>query len=198
MDGEALTKGISFVNVKAFTIQRFGQEGYDAVLERLTPADREVLPSVVTIGWYSLALYARLINALEEAHGYGDMALVVQLGRFEAERDLTLIHRVFLRIMNPAIVVEKTGEYWRRFHDTGEWKLTRESPTRLSGTLEGWGCVDEALCRELVGYLTRLMELVGAKNVLIEHPRCRARQQDECFFKARWGTGDAGPDSAAG
>jgi len=57
----------------------------------------------------------------------------------------------------------------------------------VTGTLENWGVVDVALCRELVGYLGRTIELVGAKNVLMEHPRCRARGDRACFFQARWG-----------
>jgi len=186
-DGLAKTKGVGFVNVKSFTVERFGAQGWDAVLERLTPEDREELSSIVSVGWYSLPLYARLIRALDEVHGYGDLSLVVQLGRYEAERDLTTIHRVFLRFTNPAFIVEKTGEFWKRFHDTGEWKVTREN-NGVAGVLEGWGCVDHALCRELGGYLTRVLELVGAKNVIVEHPKCRARGDVQCLFRARWGS----------
>jgi hypothetical protein len=186
-EGEARTKGVGFVNVKSFATERFGANAWDAVLERLAPEDREELSSIVSVGWYSLPLYARLIHALDDVHGYGDLSLVVQLGRYEAERDLTTIHRIFLRFTNPAFIVEKTGEFWKRFHDTGEWKVERE-PNGVAGTLEGWGCVDHALCRELVGYLSRVLELVGAKNVVFEHPRCRARGDGQCFFRARWGS----------
>ena len=185
-EADAKTKGVGFVNVKSFATERFGARAWEAVLERLAPEDRDELSSIVSVGWYSLPLYARLIRALDEVHGYGDLALVVQLGRYEAERDLTTIHRVFLRFTNPAFIVEKTGEYWKRFHDSGEWKIARE-PNGVAGVLEGWGCVDHALCRELVGYLSRVLELVGAKNVIFEHPKCRARNDGQCLFRARWG-----------
>jgi hypothetical protein len=182
------TKGVGFVNVRAFAVERFGAGGYTAVTERLTPADRAELDSVVPVGWYSLGLYARVIRALDEVHGYGDLSLVLQLGRYEAERDLTTIHRVFLRLANPAYVVEKFGDYWRRFHDSGRWELIRESDTQVSGYLDEWGYVDHALCRELVGYMGRLLELVGARNVVMEHPKCRGRGDARCFFRGRWGT----------
>jgi predicted hydrocarbon binding protein len=182
----AVTKGIGFTNVRNFVKEKWGDEGWEAVLQRLRPDDRDVLASVVPIGWYSLALYAQLIRAVDEVHGYGDLSVLVQLGRYEAEKDLTTIHRMLLRLVNPATVVEKSMDYWRRFHDTGTWNIRRVSPTEVEGLLEGWGVVDHALCRELGGYLARLLELVGARSVVVEHPRCRANGDADCFFSARW------------
>jgi predicted hydrocarbon binding protein len=185
-EGEAKTKGIGFTNVKSFTVGRFGEPGWTAVLEKLGPKDRDELQAVIPVGWYSLELYARLIRAVDQVHGRGDLGMMKELGRYEAEHDLTTIQRAFLRLFNPAFAVEKTGEYWKRFHDTGTWHVTRD-PHGLSAVLDGWGVVDTALCREVVAYLTRFLELVGAKNVAVEHPKCRGRADPQCLFKARWG-----------
>jgi predicted hydrocarbon binding protein len=187
---QAKTKGIGFSNVRAFTIGRFGDPGWAAVVETLPKEDREELLSVIPVGWYSLALYARLIRALDKVHGRGDLALMKDLGRYEAEQDLTTIHRVFLRFANPAFIVEKTGEYWKRFHDTGTWNVTRDDHG-VSAVLDGWGVVDSALCRELSSYITRVLELVGAKNVVVEHPKCRGRADPQCVFRGRWGLSEA-------
>ena len=184
---EAKTKGVTFVNVRAFVRERFGDEGWPATLEHLVVADREELGNVISVGWYSLALYARLLRALEAAHGDGDFSLVVRQGRSQAERDLSTIQRMFLRMANPAFAVEKMGAYWRRFHDTGTWQIDRATPTRVCGALVDWGVVDHALCRELGAYMGRVLELVGAKNVHVEHPTCRAKGDPRCVFDARWG-----------
>ena len=186
MPAEAKTKGVGFVNVRTFARERFGDEGWSATLAQLSPADREELASVIPMGWYSLPMYARLIRALDALHGFGDLSLVRELGRYEADKDLTTIHRVLLRLANPAFIVEKAGEVWRRYHDTGTWNITREATNRVSGTLDGWGCVDEALCREAAAYMARCLELVGARGVVMEHPQCRAKGESRCFFLARW------------
>lgn len=183
----ANTKGVGFTNVKAFTERRFGDDAWERLVSAMDEADREELRAVISMGWYPLALYARLIRALDRMFGAGDLALIAELGRFEAERDLTTIHRVLLRLANPAFIVEKTGEYWQRFHDTGRWDIRRRSPTSFTGTLSGWGYVDEALCLELESYMVRCLELVGAKNVSMHHPRCRGRGHDDCFFEATYG-----------
>ena len=182
----ARTKGVGFCNVRSFTIERFGADGWARLLAAMAPDDREVLASVIGVGWYDLALYARLIRRLDGMHGQSDLGLVAELGRYEAEQDLTTIHRLFMRLANPAFVIEKAAEYWRRFHDTGEFHVTRDGPTRLHGTLDGWGVVDSALCREVAAYISRLLELVGAKDVRIQHPRCRAHGEEVCAFVMNW------------
>jgi hypothetical protein len=185
--GLALTKGINFVNVRAFAETRHPVTGgWDAVVAGLEEEDRRVLEGVVAIGWYPLGLYARLIRVVDRVHGTGDLQRVAALGRYEAERDLTTLHRIFLRLANPIYLLEKSAEYWRRFHDSGRWVIVQPSPREAVGHLEGWGCIDEALCTELTAYLGRAFELTGARHVRMDHPSCRAREDARCTFKARW------------
>jgi predicted hydrocarbon binding protein len=186
---DAKTKGIGFHNVRTFTLDRYGLEGWVDVLAELVPEDRRVLDEMLPVGWYSLPLYARVIRALDEVHGAGDLALVVQLGRYEAERDLTTIQRAFLRMASPAFLLEKSADYWRRFHDTGTWSIQREGTTRVRAYLDGWGHVDTVLCRELIGYFSRAFELVGARKVWVDHAQCRAFGGDRCLFVGGWGEG---------
>jgi len=182
----ARTKGVGFINVRAFVTERFGAAAWNTVVAALDAAGRETLASVVSVGWYDLALYARLIRIVDDQLGVGDLRLVHELGRFEAERDLTTIHQWFLKLIRPSIAIEQTGKYWRRFHDTGEWLIRRKGDREVLGTLVGWGVVDSALCRELVAYLARTLELLGGRDVAMDHPRCRARGDVECEFRLRW------------
>ncbi|MCC6559610.1 MAG: hypothetical protein IT372_42380 [Polyangiaceae bacterium] len=192
----ATTKGIGFVNVRSFVHERFGAPAWQALVASFPEADRVVLGSIVSIGWYDLALYARLIRALEAQHGTGGLKLVHALGRYEAERDLTTIHAWFLRLFGPHTALDQMGKYWRRFHDTGEWAIERRSDREAVARLEGWGVVDAALCRDLIGYMSRLLELVGGRDVSLDHTRCRARGDARCEFHLRWRT--SGEARAAG
>ena len=88
--------------------------------------------------------------------------------------------------IRPSIAIEQTPKYWRRFHDTGERTMERRGDRELVGRLDNWGVVDSVLCRELVGYMSRTLELLGAREVMFDHPRCRARGEPTCEFRARW------------
>jgi predicted hydrocarbon binding protein len=182
----AETKGISFVNAQAFCGEIGGSDGWSRVLGSMSAADREVLQSVLAVGWYDLWLYARLIRAIDATLGSGNFELIKTLGRFEAERDITTVYRLFFRLANPGYAIEKTMAYWRRFHDTGVWEVSRISDTAVHGTLSDWGVVDMALCLELTGYMPRVIELVGGKNAVMVHPRCRSRGADVCSFELSW------------
>jgi hypothetical protein len=182
----AITKGITFTHARNFVEEKFGSKGWAKVLEQSRPDDRAVLGGVVAVGWYELDLYARLLRSIDVAHGLGDLELLTGIGRYGAEKDLNTVYRLFFRLQSPAYAIEKIAEYWRKFHDTGVWTVEREGSGKARGTLREWGCVDRALCREMTAYMTRVLELVGAKDVRLSHPRCRADGETECFFSLRW------------
>ena len=87
----------------------------------------DAVNAVVGVRWYPLALYARLLRAIDQQIGAGDLRAIPPIGRFEAERDLPTIHRLLLKMVNPAYVVDKVAELWPRYHSTGELRSYRVS-----------------------------------------------------------------------
>jgi len=45
---------------------------------------------------------------------------------------------------------------------------------------------DELFCRELEGYLARMFELAGAKDMKVIHSECRSRGDTRCIFEGTW------------
>jgi len=199
----ATTKGIGFINVRSFVTERHGAPAWKAIVDSFAPADRAVLSSIVPGGWYELELYARLIRAADQHLGRGNLTLVYALGRYEAERDLTGVYQWFLKLFGPSTAIDQIGKFWQRFHDTGEWSIVRRGERDFLAQLAGWGVADAALCRELLGYLGRALELLGGRDVTFDHPRCRVNGDPACEFQLAWrtikesreagGTGDLPP-----
>jgi len=180
-----MAKGIGFLHVRAFVEERFSASGWEQLGQRLSEDDRTALRSLTATGWYSLALYARLLHAVQDTFGWDEHEIIRQQARYQAERDLKVIFRVFFRLANPSYVVSKATEFWNRLQSAGTWTIEREGASKVRGTLDGWG-VDRLLCVELVAYMERLIELVGGKNVVGEHPACRAQGQPSCVYTLRW------------
>lgn len=181
----ASVKGVAMYDVMLFTQQRFGADAWEALLASMSPKDRQALASILPVGWYDLALYARLLRQLVEAHGQGRPALLEECGRFGAEHDLTTIHRMFMRIASPGFILDQAMKLWRRFQDTGSWQVDR-TELRTVGTLTGWGHVDELLCRELSGYIAGMISHGNGTDVQVTHPHCRARGAPACVFVGTW------------
>jgi hypothetical protein len=186
----ARVKGVVALNVRDYAVATAGERAWGRVLERLLPEDREVFASMVPVGWYDMALYDRANRALAEVLAAETLAtpesVMVDVGRYAAEHDLKTIHRLFLRMANPAYVLERSADFWKRFHDSGTWHVERESPTRVRARLEGWGSEDELTCVRLAAYIERLFQLVGARNGSMQRLACRARGDEACLFAARW------------
>jgi hypothetical protein len=181
----ARTIGSNLVNTRRFVIERFGLSGWAKMLAQVSPQDREALAHVTDDGWFDEGLFLRQLGGVARGLGGGELKLLDELGRHNAERDISGPQRLFFRLANPAWVLEKSAEYWRKFHDTGIWEIQRQSHGAI-GTLSNFEVVDEAFCATVNAYIGRLFELVGAKGAVSEHPQCRARKGEHCVFVVRW------------
>lgn len=175
-------KGLVVVNARAFA-ERARDGGWDDVVGRLSPGDRDTLAGVISAGWYPIGLYDRVHVALADALG-GDQAMRA-LGRFSAEGDLTTVHRLFLRMASPTFLIQKYAEFWRRYQTTGEWTIGGTPPWRARARLDGWGSREEVTRVRLVAYIERMLELIGFEKVSVV--RTPSRASLELIIDARGG-----------
>jgi hypothetical protein len=75
---------------------------------------------------------------------------------------------------------------WGKYHDTGIWEVRREGERHVVGFVRQWRGASEILCAGALFYCERLFELVGAKDVRIQHPECVARGAARCQFVVDW------------
>lgn len=182
----ARVKGVVLLNSREFALASGGDVAWNTALERLSAEDEQALAAVIPVGWYEMGLYDRVNRAVAETLGGSAEEVMEACGRFAADRDLRTIHRLFLRLANPAYVIERSAGFWGRFQDSGTWSIEREPPNRVRATLHDWGSQDELTCVRLGGYMFRLFQLVGAKNGALQRVACRARGDAACVFDARW------------
>jgi hypothetical protein len=176
-------KGSNFVTMRAFA-EKHGVA--DALRASLTPDARTAFDEALAIGWYDAPAFVEVLHALGPALGKPGAEVMRELGYFSVERDMTTVHRVFFRLANPAFVLEKPTQYWSRFHDRGEWRVERLGPSQVRADLVGCGIVDTLFCENVLAYIARMFELVGAKDARWEHPACRARGGETCTFTGEW------------
>lgn len=161
--------------------ERFGESAWEALLGRLSTEDRGQIASVDPASWYDIRLLERLITALCQ-HFKADDALLLELGRFDADRELSTVHRWFLRLMRPSFAIRHMNVYWRRSHDTGHWRSWWNG-TEVSAELREWAVTNRAMCMTLLGYMGRTLELFGGRVARLEHPQCRAEGHAACLFR---------------
>lgn len=171
--------------MRGFVLSVYGDEAWANVIRSLSKEDAQVVQELTAVGWYDVELQVRLLRAVDRAAGTGNLRLVPNLARYEAEKDLTGAHRLFARVANPGLLLEKCGEYWRRFYDTGRWEVTRSGDS-ATGTLHDFAVVDKAFCFYLGAYIHRMFQFAGAKHIAMEHTKCRANGDRVCAFAGSW------------
>ena len=182
----AHVKGITFADAREFVVGRGGPEAWERLRAVVSPQDRALLDEVIAMGWYELGAHARMLEAIPRALGLETHTAMREFARFAAQSHVSRVHRVFLRFANPALILEKTGEYWSRFFDSGEWRVTRETPRRARGDLLDFAEPAAIVCEFITCYIEFLFMRVGAKEVRSSHPRCRVRGDALCTFLVDW------------
>ncbi|WP_437905281.1 helix-turn-helix transcriptional regulator [Sorangium sp. So ce327] len=179
-----LRKGGSILNLKAFVEECFGVDAWSRLVAAQLEPDKSVLSSVLPDCWYEIGLHSRINRAFCDMFYDGNLAALETLGRFSAERDMVARGRWMLQYMRPSFIIQFMNLYWRQDESCGHWS-TRLVGGEFVATLSGWEVADSVLCRRLLGYIGRMLELCGSV-VCATHQECRALGGNSCVFRFRW------------
>ena len=186
MGSEPLTFGASFRSLRTFVETRFGEGAFEPVYAAIMQRTGVELPRVVgPTTWHPTRAFTAGLDAACELYGKGDPRFFEEFGAAAAQLELSLIARMVLRFSSPLWMLKSTSEIWNKAHSTGRWEIAGERGF-LRGTLYDFGVVHAGQCRSLVGWLTRASQMTGARNIRVEHPRCRASGAEGCEFIGRW------------
>ena len=155
-------------HMRTFVRRSFGDAAWRSVLSSMSAEDAADLGGLVPVGWYPLALQHRLLKAIDAELGDGGGELIKRIGCYEAQQDLTVVHRLFLKMANPGFVLQQAGRYWGRFYDSGEWEVDRVSSTEAKGVLRGLDPFDASMADYLRAYIGEMWVLMGAKAVQVK------------------------------
>jgi len=180
-------KGSNLKYARDFALERGGEPAWLDVLSRLNDADRSAVQSILASSWCELSLQHRVFHALDVAVRPASPAgTIAEFAEFVAKMDLTRVHRLFLRLHNPAYVLEKTADYWRRFYDAGQWEVTRVAAESARGELRGIVDGDPIFCRFLQAYIREMFRLAGATIGNVRHTQCVCLGAPSCLYEGRW------------
>ncbi len=179
-------KGTNLVHTRAYVESSFGLEGWATVAAGMSRESRAAIDSVIAVGWYPASLHVELLHAIDTELDQKKGVLLQHAAAYGAEYDFTRIHRVLFRLSNPGFLLERVGDIWTRFYDSGNWSVARATPTSTRATLADFGVVDSRYCAYLGAYFVRLFGLVGARDAQLVHPVCRAKGDAVCRYDGSW------------
>lgn len=184
----ARIKGSVLITRINLLVKQGGMGRLQQVLQRLPPADREILEGVIMpIGWYPLALNIRLDAAIAHVLSPRDRdKAFVEMGRASAEEKLNGPHHVFIRKGDPHFLLSHAPEIYRLYYAVGARSYEKTGPHSAVLRTVGAESVTEADCLTIIGWYERAIEMSGGREVRIIHTKCRARGSGHCEYHCAW------------
>jgi uncharacterized protein (TIGR02265 family) len=196
--GGAITKGTAVARTVKGTLvlarmkylKAQGSDAAERVMRRLSQADQAVLRAMILpSSWYPLDLLMRLEMTIAAVLARGDRrALFLDMGHFSAETNLgpSGVQRPFVREGDPHFLLQNVPRMYATQHSAGVRVYERTGArSAVVRTVDG-DEPDAEDCLTAVGWLTRALELSGARGVAVTETQCRAVGGSCCEYACSW------------
>ena len=172
---------------KTFVVEHFGKEAWQRVMEALPEEDQKFFNGiVVSAGWYPFEIGKRLDQAIVDVLGHGDPKVFEEIGAKSARKNLSGIHKPFLRPGNPQGFLSQANTIYKFYYDTGYRKY--EATGLTSGVMTTYEAETFSVpdCLTVIGWYKEALKMCGAKNVEIIEESCRAKGDPYCRYRISW------------
>ncbi|MFB6203782.1 MAG: hypothetical protein ABEK01_04810 [Candidatus Nanohaloarchaea archaeon] len=162
-------KGVTLKNQEKFVKEKFGEDGWEDLMEEFSEDTRELMEdTVLKSSWYPFDSFSEITRKICEEFYDGKPKDARELGRFHAEEVLSGIYRVWVKFTDPQGLADKSPMVLRKHYRPIEVEVVEnvEGKARIRITELP---VEDRYFEELVaGSMERGPELVGAENLEVE------------------------------
>ncbi len=181
-------KGTAVATQMGYVRDNFGEDGYQQWIEALSPEARTIVEgAVLESNWYEgECAVVELRSKICQVFYKGDPRGSWELGRYSAERALTGIYKVFLRVGSPNWMIDRGNMVFNRFFRPGLMETVQNEKnlaiTQLKDFPESTGLVEMTIA----GFIEKGLELSGTKNINVLITKSFSRGDDYTEFKYTW------------
>lgn len=112
-------------------------------------------------------------------------AFARRAGREAAGDAVKGIYRFFALVMTPPALLGKAGQMWSSLYNRGELRV--EEQTEKSARIRLHNFPSEAAgCARVTGWIERMAELTGVKNITVQQTQCYAKGAPSCEWNLKW------------
>jgi uncharacterized protein (TIGR02265 family) len=106
-------------------------------------------------------------------------------GREGASDAVKGIYRFFALVLTPTALLSKASQMWSSLYNRGELKVANQ--TEHTATIKLLNFPSEVPgCSRVTGWIERMAEMTGAKNVQVQQTQCYAKGAAHCEWTVRW------------
>ncbi|HUP58857.1 MAG TPA: TIGR02265 family protein [Thermoanaerobaculia bacterium] len=186
VDESVTVKGSPVRSLQKFIDSELDAQQREEVFGRLPPeyAKRFRSPILAT-ETIPVHMLNRFTEEAARAKGEDLGSFARRAGREGASDAVKGIYRFFALVMTPPALLSKAGQMWSSLYNRGELRVEEQTENSARIRLTNFP-TEAAGCARLVGWMERMAELTGAKDVKVEHLQCFAKGGACCEWRLRW------------
>lgn len=185
-DETVTVKGSPVRSLQKFIDSNLTSEQREVMFRNLPPeyATRFRTPILAT-ETVPVHMLNRFTEEAAKAIGVPVMEFAQRAGREGASDAVKGIYRFFALVLTPAALLSKASQMWSSLYNRG--RMLIEDQTDRSATIKIVDFPSElAGCSRITGWIQRMAELTGAKNIVVQHRQCYTKGAPACEWTVTW------------
>jgi uncharacterized protein (TIGR02265 family) len=185
-DDSVTVKGSPVRSLQKFIEAELTPQQRDAVLAALPPEfARRLGAAVLATETIPIWVLNQMTEEAAKAKGEPIDAFARRAGREGANDAVKGIYRFFALAMTPTSLLSKAATMWSTLNNRGTMQV--DDQTDRTATLKLLDYPSEIVhCSRVTGWIERMAELTGAKNVRVQQTQCYAKGAPHCEWTINW------------
>ena len=181
-------RGSTIMATLEFLITKKSPATVRAVLESLSPEDRERIEGVTATEEVPMSLPTRLWRAVDSVIGAEDPEWAEHAGAFSIQLRGVQSYSGILKKTTPGEFLTQQVSLFNLYYHGGEMAVVEQATNRAILRLSGMNIDDrdQLFCRRQTGGLEEALSISGGKAARVRHVRCAVEGDAFCEWDVRW------------
>ena len=186
VDESVTVKGSPVRSLQKFIDSELSAEQRAAVFRSL-PAEvaTRFQATVLATETMPVSMLNRFTEEAAKAKGETVEAFARRAGREAAGDAVKGIYRFFALVMTPPALLSKAGQMWSSLYNRGELRVVDQTDKSAHIRLNNFPS-QAAGCARVTGWIERMAELTGVKNISVQQTQCYAKGDQCCEWNLTW------------
>lgn len=186
VDESVTVKGSPVRSLQKFVDAELTPDQRETVLRNLPPEYSKRFSSPV-LATETVPVHMLNLFTLEAAKAKGEPveAFARRAGHEAASEAVKGIYRFFALVMTPTALLGKASQMWSSLYNRGELRVEDQSGNSARIRLTNFPS-EVVGCSRVTGWIERMAELTGVKNIKVEQSQCSAKGDACCEWQLRW------------
>jgi len=182
---EPHVKGQTLKSLLLFMQQRLQPGQVEQALAAVGPDVRQQIDrGILATSTFPMAMLNRLTAEGARVSAIPLEQFAREAGSFSASEAVKGVYRFFARVLTADALLTRAAAMWSAMNTAGKMEVTGGNGAAIL-RLRDYPS-DPVMCLRIDGWIERMAEMTGAKNVVVRHVACAAKGAKQCEWSVTW------------